>query len=147
LAALLILVTLTIWYIFFGPYIARTAGQADALDLAGKYGAAESKLDSVMSLAVRRSDKELILSRLAGTNDDMGNKTLALQYYLELNQLEPNNLSTVTSIAEDADQLGDNATAVAAYHQAISLLSKDKSAMGGADEIAQMTQRISELQQ
>jgi hypothetical protein len=64
MAVFVVLLVLTVWYLFFGPFVARTVGQADALDAAGKYGAAESKLDSMSSFSLRKSDKELVLSRL-----------------------------------------------------------------------------------
>jgi tetratricopeptide (TPR) repeat protein len=129
------------------PSATTSAAKADNLNAQGNYTQALSLLQNANQRSMSNSDKELLLSRLAATSADMGSNHQALEYFQQLNQLQPNNYSTLMNIGNLAVQLGDKQDALTAYQQALVAQRAQKPGIYYQDDIDQLTQTIAELQQ
>jgi tetratricopeptide (TPR) repeat protein len=143
-----IMIVATGYYFYWRlvPSASTTVAAADKLDAEGSYTQAFSELQSAYSRAIYKSDKILLLSRLAATSADMSNNQQALQYFQQLNQLQPNNYSTLMNVGNLAVQQGNKQAALAAYQQALTIRKSQKPGMYWQDDINQLDQTIAGLQ-
>ena len=129
------------------PSASASVKQADALEYPGHYGQALTILQKAYNRAIFTSDKELLLSSLAGAEGDMGNNEQELGYLQQLNQMQPDNYATVSSIGDVAGQLGSTSLALSSDQQALALLKNGGSGTLKQAEITQLSDQIAELQQ
>ena len=149
-AAIVVVVAAVFALSFWGsiPSAKDTAAQADALDAQAKYQDAYNKLQHAYSYgwAFSTSDKALLLSRLAATKYDMGDYPQALKYYQQMDQLQPHNVATLVTMGDLAVQMGDKATAIKAYNEAIPLMQAGHAGPTTAANIARLKQQVAEMQ-
>lgn len=136
-----------VWYNFGGPRTAAVVKQAEQLDSVGKYSEALTQLQAAQKWQVRKTDKAAILAELAATSYDLQQFKTSLDYYKQLNTLQPHNMSTLVTLGDVALQVGDKQTAISAYSEVIPLMEKGPKGPTTQNNIDDLKQTVKELQQ
>jgi tetratricopeptide (TPR) repeat protein len=129
------------------PTAAASAAKADNLNAQGNYTQALGLLQNANQRTMSNNHKALLLSRLAATSADLGSNQQALEYFQQLNQLQPNNYATLMNIGDLAVQLGEKQVALTSYQQALMVRKVQTPGIYYQDDIDQLTQTIAGLEQ
>lgn len=112
----LVLAGVALWF-YTLPTPTAAAARADQLNAEAHYGEAIRELKRAQWRAFSRQDKALVVSRLAASYMNQGSLEQALQYYEELERLDPV-YSNILTVAELAERMERKDVAKAAYERA-----------------------------
>jgi tetratricopeptide (TPR) repeat protein len=124
------------------PSAHTTHVQAQVLAKSGKYDRALDLLRPAYKRALWTADKALMLSDLAANSQSQGDSKAALDYYQQLDRIEPNQYSTLVNIANAATREGNTVLASDAYRKALALLEKGTKGPLTDQNIAQIQEQV-----